>query len=65
MFDLKKNAKDVTDLAENWLTNLHCQRAYVCKNWRFQVQPFVPGPGNTSCHTYMARGSYSVGRVHK
>lgn len=38
---MKTNAVD--DLDDNFQENLLCQRAYVCHNWRFYVEMFVPG----------------------
>ena len=35
--------KDVHDLDENWQAILFLSHAYVYQNWRFYVDPFVPG----------------------
>ena len=46
IFDLENEVQlveDDDDLDEHWQVELLFQDVCVCKNWRFWVQPFVPG----------------------
>ena len=53
----KIKVDDSYDLVEYWRFNFCCHRSEVCKKWRFQVKPFVPGAfrgGRTYEHSHSA-----------